>query len=203
MTKIKNFRITLRAREIARWLKRERGLETTPDLELSIDQLVKEGKSLIEPAAVYSTLTRQIAEKTTKIVFPDKAIAVSVIVVSIGPKLAQKRSDSEIEAGREPLLAALEQEVLSQSLSFAARLIQDQAKEEDCEMSAPVPVLDSAEASSLASLVGVQRIGINLDNSANELPSHVRLASLFWTPAGKKSRSSPACRQAGAEKAVV
>jgi hypothetical protein len=185
MTKIKNFRITLRAREIARWLKKERGLETTPDLEISIDQLTKEGKGLIEPAAVYSTLTRQIAEKTTKIVFPDKAIAVSVIVVSIGPTLAQKRSEAPLDAGRESLLAALEQEALSQALSFAARLIQDQAKEEDCEMSAPMAVLDPAEASALASLVGVQRIGINLENSANELPSHVRLASLFWTPLGK------------------
>jgi len=201
MTKIKNFRIALRAREISRWLKRERGLETTPDLEIAIDHLIKEGKTWIEPAAVYSTLTRQIAEKTTTIAFPERSIAVSVIAVSIGPGLVQKRLEAESDAGRQALLAALEQEALSQSVSFAVRLIQEQAKEEDCELSAlavtpaeagvqNADVLDSGfrrndGLSALASLVGVQRIGINLDSSGSELPSHARVSWLFWTPIGK------------------
>ncbi len=46
MTKIKNFRIHLRPREIARWLKKERGLETTPDLEMTIEQGIKEANAL-------------------------------------------------------------------------------------------------------------------------------------------------------------
>ena len=44
MTKIKNFRVTLRAREMARYLKKERGVETTPELELAIEQIVNDGK---------------------------------------------------------------------------------------------------------------------------------------------------------------
>jgi hypothetical protein len=196
MTKIKNFRIALRAREIARWLKKERGLETTPDLEISIERLINEAKAFIEPAALYSTLTKPVAEKATAIPFPDKAIAVSVIVVSIGSVLNQKQMEAKDDTNREPLLAALELEALNQSLAFASRLIQDQAKEEDCELSPSVVAVEPAVASSLASLVGVQRIGIDLDPSANSFPSYARVAWLFWTPEGKGASRR-------AEKAVV
>ncbi len=185
MTKIKNFRITLRPREMARWLKKERGLETTPELEMSIEQAAKESKRWVEPAAIYTTLTRSIAEKTTAISFPNKAIAVSVVAVSIGPGLESQRQAEEAGAPRESLLSALQQESLAQSLHFVVRLIQDQAKDEDCDMSSPVSVEEAQVASSLATLLGVQRIGIALDASIPSIPSHVRLAWLFWTPVGK------------------
>ena len=70
MTKIKNFRLMLRAREITRWLKKERKFEVTPELDIAVEQLIKEGKKWITPAAIYTTLTRPIAEKTTTITFP-------------------------------------------------------------------------------------------------------------------------------------
>lgn len=197
MTKIKNFKINLRAREIARWLKKERGLETTPELELAIDQLCKQARSWIEPAAVYTTLTRPIAEKTTAIAFPETAIAVSILAVSIGPALGLERQSACADALRAPLLQALEIEALAQTLQFAVRLVQDQAKEEDCDMTPPVPAED-AVASPLAALVGIQRIGIVLDASAAlQIPAHARVAWVFWTPAGKGT-----ARRA-AEKAVA
>ena len=256
MTKIKNFRITLRTRDMARWLKKERGLESVPELELAIDQLVKESVRWVEPAAVYTTLTRAIAEKTSALVFPEKSMAVSVIAVSVGPRLEEERLAAQSDPSREMLLAALAQEALAQTLHFAVRLVQDQAKEEDCEMSAAMtehavaPASHSSEAKGgdsppatrgteagaqntdargsvpflsdyrqgqspvgdgfrrndgivgLANLVGIQRIGIELDPSAPALPPYARVAWLFWTPVGK-GRQTPACRQAGAEKAVA
>jgi hypothetical protein len=185
MTKIKNFRITLRAREILRWLKKERGLESTPDLEASVELLVKEGAAWVEPAAVYSTLTRQIAEKTTTLIFPNKAVSVSVIAISIGTSLQKKKLEAAADPVREALLAALEQEALSQSVQFAVRLLQDQAGEEECDLSAPVFAQENVLLPSLASLIGIQKIGIELDPTASELPSHTRLAWLFWTPIGR------------------
>jgi len=199
MTKIKNFRLTPRPREMARWLKRERGLETTPELELALEQITKDAKQSIETAAIYTTLTRQVAEKTTPLAFPHKSIAVSIAAVSIGPALGTLREASHSDALKESLLSALHQEALSQSLHFVVRLVQDQAKEEDCDMSPPVSIEDLPNgqaglsagkqgpdlASSLAILLGVQRIGIALDASIPEIPPHVRVAWLFWTPIGK------------------
>ena len=186
-----------------RWLKKERGFETTPDLEASVEQLVKEGKAWIVPAAVYSTLTRPVAEKTTALAFPDKAVAVSVIAISIGTSVQQKKNDAAGDPARETLLSALEQEALSQAVQFVVRLLQDQANEEECEMAAPVSAQENVVLPSLASLVGIQRIGIELDPALPELPSYVRVAWFFWSPIGKGGRKTPAGRPAGAEKAVA
>src|SRR5579864_2854877 len=196
MTKIKNFRVSLRPREMVRWLKKERGMETTPDLELTVEQMAKEAKNWIAPAAVYTTLTRQTAEKTARLPFPEKAVAVSVVAVSIGPAVAVRREAAAADPTREPLLAALEQEALAQSLQFAFRLIHDQAKEEDCDMSPPVSLQETHVTSSLATLLGVARIGISLADSASGLPSYARLSCLFWTPLGKGSarRAEPTGR---------
>ncbi len=183
MTKIKNFRLTLRPREMARWLKKERALETTPELELAIEQAAKEAKRSIETAAIYTTLTRQIAEKTTTIAFPEKTIAVSVIAVSIGPALQALREASQADAAKESLFAAVHQEALGQALQFVVRLVQEQAKDEDCDMTAAFS--ESNVAPSLATLLGVARIGIALDATGSELPPYSRVAWLFWTPVGK------------------
>jgi len=221
MTKIKNFRVNLRPREIARWLKKERGLETTPELELTIGEAVKEAKRWVTPAAVYTTLTRKTAEKTTPIPLPPEAVALSVVVVSIGIGLEAERKASASDLPREMLLAALEQEALAQSLQFTVRLIGEQAEEEDCEMTSPVSVQDlpTGQAglpagrqgllASLATLLGVARIGIQFDPSAPEPPLYVRVAYWFWTPAGKgpsrraEPGGTPASRQAGAEKVTA
>jgi hypothetical protein len=217
MTKIKNFRLTLRPREIARWLKKERGMPTTPDLELSIEQVIKEGKAWIEPAAVYSTLTRSAAEKMTAVIFPNKSIAVSILAVSIGTAIGRERAAAQADPIREALLAALEQEALAQAVLFAVRLLQEQAKDEDCDMSSPVCAqtrpLGQEELSiasepslslSLATLVGIQRIGVSLETDSLELPPHARVAWLFWTPAGKSSsRATAAKASASTEKVAV
>jgi hypothetical protein len=185
MTKIKNFRVTLRPREIARWLKKERGVETTPELELTIGEIIKEAKKWMAPAAVYTTLTRQTAEKTTTIPLPPEAVALSVVAVSVGSGLETERKTVEPGTLRERLLAALQQEALAQSLQFTVRLIGEQAEEENCEMSSPVSVQEAPVVSSLATLLGVARIGIVLDASAPDLPPHVRVCYWFWTPAAK------------------
>ena len=196
MTKIRNFRVNLRPREIARWLKKERGIETSPDLELSIQEAIKQCKVWVAPAAVYTTLTRQTAEKTTTVPLQDGAVALSLVAVSVGPGLKTELAKTGAEAAREALLAALQQEALSQSLQFVVRLIGEQAEEENCEMTSPVSVQDASVASSLVTLLGVARIGVQLDSSTQEPPPYVRVAYWFWTPAAKgpARRAEPAGR---------
>jgi len=184
MTKIKNFRITLRPRDMARWLKKERGLETTPELEVAIEQIAKSSRALIDTAAIYTTLPRQVAEKTTPFEFPKKAIATTLIAVSIGPAVETQRSQAT-DPHQESLLAALHHEALAQSLNFVMRLAQDQAKEEDCDLSPVISAADILTATTVATLLGVPRIGIDVDTAHSDIPSHARLAWLFWTPIGK------------------
>lgn len=209
MTTIKNFRITLRPREIARWLKRERQLAITPEVEFSIDEAIPRCKPLIHPAATYTTLTRAVAEKTTPLVFPETAVAVSVLAVSIGPEVEAARQNAlaQQDTAREALMAGIQDEAVSQSFQFAARLVQDQAKDEDCEMSSSLSAHELSDdqhastAATLSVLLGIQRVGISLDAAASTLPPYARLSWIFWLPLVKNASrrgesSSPASRSA-------
>lgn len=184
MTKIKNFRITLRPREIARLLKNQAKLQITPALEASIEHAISEAKHQLHPAAVYTTLTRSTAEKATSLPLADPAVAASAIAVTIGSLFeadiagATERQDAMQAA----LLNALREEALQQSIQFIVRLIEDQAKEEECDMSAPHEVTDGVLLGSLGALLGAGRIGINLQQDTPQLPPYARLVWTVWSP---------------------
>lgn len=202
MTKIKNFRITLRPRDVARWLKANRGLATTPELEASIDAAIKSVKPTLKTAAIYTTLTRVTGEKVTPLAYPSKSVAASIIAVTVGPELETARSAAETngDTGQESLFAALQQEGLAQAIHFAIRLIQEQAKEEDCEMSPAIPSDDGTVLKPLAELLGLQRVGIDFNPDAPTLPAHARIVWTFWTPLGKGGKRETPSRS---EKAAV
>src|SRR5262249_39080737 len=139
VTKIKNFRINLRAREIGRLMKSQSQIQLTPALEASIEHAINDAKRLLQPAAVYTTLTRSTAEKATPLPLTDPAVASSAIAVTIGPALEEeiKSASDRQDTLQTSLLTALRQEALQQAVQFIVRLIEDQAKEEECDMSAP------------------------------------------------------------------
>lgn len=202
MTKIKNFRITLRPREIGRLLKSQASLQITPELEASIEHAVNDSKRLLQSAAVYTTLTRSTAEKATSLPLADPAVAASAIAVTIGTGLDEEIRDAAARQDtlQAALLTALRDEALQQAVQFIVRLIEGQAKEEECEMSAPREVAEGVLLGSLGSLLGAQRIGIDLTKENPALPPHARLVWSVWSP---KVRAKPAAKTARAEKVAV
>ncbi len=204
MTKIKNFRIVLRPRDMTRWLKNQERLEITPALEASVLQAIKESKPLLQPAALYTTLTRATADKTTSLPLSAKAVAVSMMAITIGKELGEERARAEQgpDTLQAALLRAAEQEALSQSTQFIIRLLQEQAKEEECETGATVVISEQLLVPAFSQLLGVSRIGLAMDPAAPALPSYARLAWMEWTPVAKRSskRSEAPSRS---EKAAV
>jgi hypothetical protein len=186
MTKIKNFRLTLRAREIARALKNQHAIQITPEVEAGIEHAINDAKRFLEPAAVYATLTRAVLSKTTPIPLAEGAVAASVVAVTVGPQIeAERAAMAEKDPFQAALLAAIQQEALAQATQFALRLIQEQAKEEECEMAPPLPVEEEALLPPLATLLGIQRIGLDLPETAPRLPPHARMTWTLWTPIRK------------------
>src|SRR2546422_682363 len=116
MTKIRNFRITLRPREIARYLKNHAQMQMTPALEASVEHAISDSKRWLQPAAVYTTLTRATAQKTTALALPKEAVAASVVAVTIGSGLEQERLQAVLRQDtlQTALLAAVQEEALSQ-----------------------------------------------------------------------------------------
>ena len=203
MTKIKNFRINLRPREIARQLKAQAKLQITPALEASIEHAVNDSKRLLQTSAVYTTLTRSTAEKATALPLADPTVAASAIAVTIGTALEAEitASAGRGDALQSALLGALREEALQQAVHFIVRLLEDQAKEEECEMSAPRDVKEGVLLNSLGSLLGIQRIGIDLDKDNPKLPPYARLVWTVWSPKVRvKTPAKPAGRP---EKAAV
>src|SRR6185312_15636501 len=89
MTKIKNFRISLRAREVGRWLKARHPEHFSAALgDGGIERFSSDSKRWVRPAALYTTLTRAIVQKTLPpLALCAETVAVSVIAVTTGPAL--------------------------------------------------------------------------------------------------------------------
>ncbi len=200
MTRVKNFRIAIRPREVARWLKKERGLQITPELEASIDQAAQAIKWRLEPSALFTTVPLATLQKTTPLELPAKAMAASLIAVTLGAAVEEDRQTAMAHPDpmQEPLMAGLQEEALQQAVSFAYRLIQEQAKEEECELSIPVVIDDPALVGPVGSLLTASRIGLTLEAGAS-LPSYARMAWVSWTPLKKAKKADASLR----EKATV
>ncbi|MFA5975855.1 MAG: hypothetical protein WC859_06770 [Elusimicrobiota bacterium] len=203
MTKIKNFRLTLRPREVARLLKNQHGVQITPELEASIEHTLSDVKRFLQPVALYTTVTQSVAEKTAPLPLPVGGVALSVVAATIGPQLEEERhSVVEKDALQGALLSAIQQEAVTQATQFALRLIQEQAKGEECEMSAPAPLAEGSLLVPLAALLGLQRIGVVLDPAAPHMPPYARLIWTAWTPV-RKSGSKRSDSSSRPEKAAV
>jgi len=190
MTKIKNFRIQLRTREVIRTLKT--CLDPwTPEHEAIVSQKIEQFFPSIQTAALYTTLTRSTAEKATSLPLSEKAIAVSVVIVGIGPLLddLKKQLDTQENNLDSHWISAIQSESLHQSMSFAMRLLTDQAKEEECMLGTPIDIHEALLVPTLSTLLGIERIGLQLDTENPQLPSHVRLAWIEWTALPKKTTS--------------
>jgi hypothetical protein len=201
MTKIKNFRIALRSREVARLLKSQAKLQITPELEASIDHSINDCKRLLQSAAVYTTLTRTTAEKATPLPLVDPAVAVSAIAVTIGSSLDEEIANvsERQETVQAALLSALREEALQQAVQFIMRLIEAQAKDEECEMSTPRDVTDGVLLASLGALLGTSRIGMDLSAENASLPPHARLVWTVWSPKARVKAAAKAAATAVAE----
>lgn len=174
----------MRPREVARYLKTSAHLQITPALEASIEHSINDCKRFLQPAALYTTLTRATAQKTTPLTLADKAVAVSVVAVTIGSALEEERKAAlaRQDTMQTVLLGAIQQEGVYQATHFAIRLLQEQGKEEECDMSPPMDVPETALLSSLAALLGIGRIGLALESTAPSLPPYARLTWMSWMP---------------------
>jgi hypothetical protein len=208
MTKIKNFRIQLRGREVARLLKNRIGMPLDPAQEASIEPALGEARKLVRPASLYSTLTRQTAVNAVPFELPKKAVALSAICATIGSGLAELREKAEAaqDTARTDLLSIIEHEALQQATTFALRLVSDQAKKEDCELTDAQDCQEPETRQKLATLLSLDRIDLSLSETDAALPAYSRLIYVVWMPAGKsasKKTSSKPSVKSRPEKAAL
>ena len=206
MTKIKNFRIQLRNREVARLLKaRLGGVPLDPTQESSLEPALAECRPLVHPAALYATLTRQTTVHAVPFELPKKAVAFSTICITIGATVGERLAQAQgaQNTARACLLECIEQEALQQAMAFALRLVQDQAKKEDCELTETQECQEPESRRKIATLLDLQRIGLTLTEPEASLPAHARLVYVVWMPVGKSSARKKTPAKSRAEKAAL
>jgi hypothetical protein len=206
MTKIKNFRIQLRVREVARLLKaRQNGLPLDPEQESSLEPALVEARRLLAPASLYATMTRQTAVNAVPFELPKKCVALSAVCATIGSDLMELRklAEAENKSARATLLSCIEQEALQQAMTFALRLVSDQAKKEDCVLNDPQDCQEMETRQKLATLLTLDRIGLSLTEPDAALPVYARLVYVVWMPLAKSSSTKRASPKSRAEKAAL
>ena len=196
MTKIKGFKVNLRIREIQRRAKRAK-LDLGA-LGLGTDEALSElGKSFFaktKPAVIYGSFAAEgvkgPAEKTAAPAFsPLPGLAYSIAAVTLGPNTGAF-IEERVQAAPElrPVLDITAQAALEEAVGFVLSMLEDSAKEEQCELS---PIQYLTEGPGLGALVEKlegHKIGIAVSDSGVS-PAHSRAFSVSWLAPRTKSRA--------------
>lgn len=183
LTKIKNFRISLRPRDVAREWKQLRGAPLSPEEESRLEPALSRVKTLMKPASVYLTLTRQTAVSMLPLELPAKAVAISVAAVTIGGAMREALS-SEFSGEEALLFAAIEKHAVEQASAFALRLIQDQSRGEECELLEPHHLQEAEVRQKACTMLQTPRVGIRPEGEPQPFE---RLWSVVWMPMARSN----------------
>ncbi|MGA2090508.1 MAG: hypothetical protein ABSH12_03480 [Endomicrobiales bacterium] len=190
MKKIKKFKIHFRSREIARMLKATAQLtEVTPQLEEAILREAARLTPLVMTAAMYETQAKEKFPAALVSAPPNSWVAASAYIVTIGTVF-----EEEIRAARQRdevmvtnILHAIAVEGLDQAANFVFRLIIDEAKDQDCEISRQ-QMIPSAAWDALFALVPGDKIGVSRAGTDAFLPLYSSCGMVYWQPVKKKRK---------------
>jgi len=181
---------------VARILKSIMGVKQLPlDLETSIPTETEAFVPHLSPAAFYHTWNREeIPQKFREILssagFP-QAIAVSALVATAGSEPEEYLSDLLMngETSRSQLVTALGEECAELSFNFILKLLADDAKADDCEISEPLPVTDGPMLAELLGMFDGDQ-DVTIDAAYHLSPRFTRVGLAAWWPVAKKKRST-------------
>ena len=190
MNKIKNFRINLREKEILRLLKKTSKIEVTPQVQGTVQTQSERLQKVITPASIYSTFQKDKLPLKLTFSAPDKWIAATVFAVTIGGDF---ESEVKVAQGRnENMLLGITHcvgvEALEQSVNFIGRLINDEAKDEECELSQKVIITDVSDIEVLCKALPVAKIGVSFSQNSGVVPMFSSFG-LYFGPQTKKEKN--------------
>jgi len=191
MQKIKKFKISLAPASVRKNFKVLAGIERlTPEEEDRLSREYENSRSWLSPAAVFETFrSDRWPAFLTVSMEPLRPVAASVLVATIGPQV-------EEQIGREAspsvphaiMLAALAEEGAESAADFVSRLITEEAKKEDCELTVREELTDPAKIELALKGLCAERIGVTLKAPGVLSPRFTRVASLLWIPRMTKKR---------------
>jgi hypothetical protein len=194
LRKIKKYKIGIRPSYATRLAKKklvEGGVSVDEEaLEREIEQETRSNETLLVPTALFDTLSKKDTPEALLKLWENapsaKTLSISIIAATLGSPI-----EKAIEAARPQsehkavLMDALAKEALDQSVNFVYRLIGEEAKEDNCELSPLWPVEPSLIKPFLASLEA-HKADISLDGEDRFSPLFSRVNFCFWVPASRR-----------------
>ncbi len=191
MKKIKNFKITIRPREISRIMRK---LLNVTELDIETEESVQRacyfyGKT-INPAVVYETFPKD----STGFVFdnpeiPSKWVALNYYILTIGNSLKEEFEKNKDIFGRytTQIVSAISADTLEQSKSFVQKLISSEASDEQCELSRGIE-LPHDKYAEICKILPVEKINVSVLEDGKISPEYTVAGVFYWIPVKKRNK---------------
>ncbi len=190
MRKIKNFKISIRTREISRIIRKLLNVE---DLPIEVEEAVQKScfvcEKIIKPAVVYDTFSKETMIFPVEIEAPEKWVAISPYILTIGNVLEEKyNSDKQLfgEYGVQ-IISAISADALDQARNFVQKLLASEASDENCELSRSID-LPKEYNQEIIKYLPVDKINLSLTEDGNFVPVNSIAGIYYWIPLKKRNR---------------
>jgi len=195
--KIKKFRIRPRLSTVARILKSIMAVkQLPPEVEAALPAEIEAFLPRMMPTAFYQTWSRDEVPPTLqdalKAAGARKIVALSALVATIGdePEDALSTMLMNGETQRSQIATAVCEESADLCLQFLLRLLSEEAEEDDCEVSEPVPVDSGDMLAETLTVLDADEEGVSIDTAYHLSPRFTRVALVIWWPAARKKRAA-------------
>ena len=190
MRKIKNFKISIRTREISRIIRKLLNME---ELTIEIEEAIQKScfvcEKIIKPAVVYDTFSKEAMTFSLEIEPPEKWIAVSPYILTIGNVLQEEYNKNKSLFGEYgvQIVSAISADALEQSRNFVQKLLASEASDENCELSRNID-LPKQYNSEIIEYLPVDKINLSLTDDGNFFPESSMAGLYYWIPLKKRGR---------------
>lgn len=194
--KVKKFRLKPRLPVVGKILKSLLAVKKLPaEIEESLPLEIQSLSSQLVPAAFYHTWAQgHIPTRLDQLLSDsgqEKAIAVTAVVATAGTTIEENISDLILkgESQKSQVISAIGEEAADLSFAFIHRLLQEDAKTDDCETTDPIFLSDKDVLLEILTLLDAGQDGISLDAAGHLSPRFTRVAIVAWWPVSKKKRA--------------
>jgi hypothetical protein len=189
LKKIKKFKVNIRLRETMRLLKATARIpDISSEIEDEIHRQSRKMEGVIATAALYETIRKDKFPQELQIEPPDNWVAASVYLATIGEnaevQIMNAQNAGETLTGQ--ILHSIALESLEQSGNFLRRLLDDEAKDETCELSRQKVLNSEAAWNKLLELLPGDKIGVRFLGGERFAPIYTTGGIIYWTPVKKR-----------------
>ena len=191
MRKIKNFKISIKTREVSRIVKKLLNVE---DLDIEVEEAIQKScficEKIIKPAVVYDTFSKESMFFNVDIEKPEKWIAVSLYVLTIGNVLQEQYEKNKSLFGNYAvqIISAISADALEQSKNFVQKILNSEiTKEDNCELSRSIEIPQQYNQE-IIKYLPIEKINISLSEENKFIPINTSAGLYYWIPLKKRNR---------------